>query len=185
MEWIQSIDSIILTGLRDFFCVPWLDSTMIFISQLGDRGLIWIALTILFFFMSNRNNSYRSGGIVLALSLAVNGLLCNKLLKPMVGRMRPYDLIGYEILVPRLSDFSFPSGHTAASFAAATAIYAQNKKWGMFAYLFATLMGFSRLYLGVHFPSDVLAGAFTGWVAAKISIYLYRTLTLSKKSRIS
>ncbi|WP_312072383.1 phosphatase PAP2 family protein [Anaerotignum propionicum] len=185
MEWIQSFDSIILTGLRGFFCVPWLDKPMIFISRLGDHGLIWIALTILFFLVGNKNNPYRSGGTVLAFSLAINALLCNMLLKPMVGRMRPYDLMGYDILLPRLTDFSFPSGHTAASFASATAIYALNKKWGIGAYIFATLMGFSRLYLGVHFPSDVLAGAFTGWVAAKIAIYLYSRLTLSKKSRIS
>ncbi len=185
MVWIQSLDSFILTGLRGFICVPWMDKPMIFISQLGDRGLIWIALTILFFLIGNKNNSYRSGGIILALSLAVNTLFCNILLKPMVGRMRPYDLLGYDILVPRLHDFSFPSGHTAASFAAATAIYTLNKKWGMVAYIFATLMGFSRLYLGVHFPTDVLAGAFTGWVAAKSAIYLFQRLTLSKKSRIS
>ena len=185
MEWIQSVDIMILTGLRNIFCVPWMDKPMIFISGLGDHGLIWIALTILFFLVSNKKNTYRAGGILLALSLAFNALLCNILLKPMVRRMRPYDLLGYDVLVQHLSDFSFPSGHTAASFAAATAIYAINKKWGIGAYIFAALMGFSRLYLGVHFPTDVLAGAFTGWFAAKIMICLYKRCTLSKKSRIS
>ncbi len=185
MEWIQSADIMILTGLRSVFCVPWLDKPMIFISALGDRGLIWIALTILFFLLSNRKNTYRVWGVLLAFSLVLNGLICNMLLKPIVARIRPYDLLGYDVLVHRLSDYSFPSGHTAASFAAATAIYAMNKKWGIGAYIFAALMGFSRLYLGVHFPTDVLAGAFTGWLAAKIVICVYKRCTLSKKSRIS
>ena len=74
---------------------------------------------------------------------------------------------GYEILVRRLGDYSFPSGHTSASFAAATAIYAIDRRWGAAAYVLAALIGFSRLYLGVHFPTDVLAGAVVGILAAK------------------
>lgn len=85
----------------------------------------------------------------------------------LVARTRPYDLLGYEILVRRLGDYSFPSGHTSASFAAATAIYAIDRRWGAAAYVLAALIGFSRLYLGVHFPTDVLAGAVVGILAAK------------------
>ena len=116
-------------------------------------------------------------------ALGVNAVLCNGILKPLVARTRPYDLLGYDILVHRLSDFSFPSGHTSASFAGATALFYMNKKWGTVAYVFAILMGFSRLYLGVHFPSDVLAGAFLGWLAAKIAIYSFNRFILIKKSQ--
>ncbi|MBQ2925151.1 MAG: phosphatase PAP2 family protein, partial [Anaerotignum sp.] len=76
-------------------------------------------------------------------------------------------------LIPPVGDPSFPSGHTSASFAAATAIYAINKKWGITAYIFAAVMGFSRLYLGVHFPTDVLAGALVGTAAAMIVIKIF------------
>ena len=107
------------------------------------------------------------GGLLVLLSLAFNMVICNLLLKPLVARTRPYDLLGYEILVRRLGDYSFPSGHTSASFAAATAIYAIDRRWGAAAYVLAALIGFSRLYLGVHFPTDVLAGAVVGILAAK------------------
>lgn len=184
MDSLQSMDIMILTQLRNFFHAPWLDRLMILISTLGDNGLLWIGLGVLLFLLGNRRNPWRTWGILLLLSLAANALVCNVLLKPMIARVRPYDLLGYEILVPRLADFSFPSGHTSASFAAATAIYAMNKRWGIVVFIFATLMGFSRLYLGVHFPSDVFAGALLGWAVATIVIRIYRSSFCKNKSRI-
>ncbi|WMI81040.1 phosphatase PAP2 family protein [Anaerotignum sp. MB30-C6] len=182
MAWLQSLDIEVLTGLRDVFCSPWLDKPMMFISKLGDVGFVWIALTAIFLLLGNRKYPWRTWGFLLGLSLALNALLCNVLVKPMVARVRPYDLLGYEVLVAHLGDYSFPSGHTAASFAAATAIYTMNKKWGIIAFIFASLMGFSRLYLGVHFPTDVLVGAFFGWSMATLAIFIFRRLGL--KSRI-
>ncbi|MGN1231369.1 MAG: phosphatase PAP2 family protein, partial [Anaerotignum sp.] len=98
----------------------------------------------------------------------------NLLLKPWVNRIRPYDLLQYDILIPPVGDPSFPSGHTSASFAAAAALYAMNKKWGIAAYAFAALMGFSRLYLGVHFPTDVAVGAVIGVLMAKAVQRVFR-----------
>lgn len=184
MEMIQSIDIMILTGLRNVFGAPWLDKPMMFISGLGNDGFLWIAIAILFFFVGNKKNPWRRWGILLLLCLGANALVCNVLLKPLVARMRPYDFMGYEILVTRLTDFSFPSGHTSASFAAATAIYAMKKRWGWATFLFAALMGFSRLYLGVHYPSDVFAGALLGWAMATIVILAYKRCVLKNKSRI-
>ena len=106
-------------------------------------------------------------------SLAANFLACNVVLKPLIDRTRPYYVLDYTPLIPPVGDPSFPSGHTSASFAAATAIYAINKKWGIAAYACAAVMGFSRLYLGVHFPTDVLAGALVGIVAAMVIIKIF------------
>ena len=114
-------------------------------------------------------------------SLAGNFLACNVILKPLVNRTRPYVLLDYDILIPPVGDASFPSGHTAASFAAATAIYAINRKWGIAAYIFAAVMGFSRLYLGVHFPTDVLGGAVCGTVAAWLVLWLMEKKCLKEK----
>ena len=150
MERLFEMEGQLLLWIREVFASPVMDKIMIFISSLANKGMLWIGI-----------------GVVLLLSLAFNMVICNLLLKPLVARTRPYDLLGYEILVRRLGDYSFPSGHTSASFAAATAIYAIDRRWGAAAYVLAALIGFSRLYLGVHFPTDVLAGAVVGILAAK------------------
>ncbi|WP_304508408.1 phosphatase PAP2 family protein [Anaerotignum sp.] len=180
MDNLQLIDIMILTQIRSLFHAPWLDKPMILISTLGNNGFLWIALAVIFFSLGNKKKPWRAWGILLLFCLAANILVCNVLLKPMVARIRPYDLLGYDILVPRLADFSFPSGHTSASFAAAAVIYTMNKKWGIVVFIFAALMGFSRLYLGVHFPSDVLAGALLGWIVARVVICIYTKTHLWK-----
>lgn len=168
MEWLLEMDGRFLLWLKETCAHPILDNIMIFVSALGDGGFIWIALGLLFLFIGSKHKIWQKRGLLLLFSLAANAMVCNLLLKPLVARTRPYDLYGYDILIPPVGDGSFPSGHTSASFAAATAIYAMNKKWGVAAYAFATLMGFSRLYLGVHFPTDVLAGAAIGVLMAKV-----------------
>lgn len=171
LEWIQKLDIQVLTELRELFCTPWLDTPMKLISGLGNNGFLWIAIGAVLLILGNRTKPWRQWGAVLLGSLALNAVLCNIVLKPLVARTRPYDLLGYTVLVPPLSDFSFPSGHTSAAFAGAAVIYAMHRRWGIAAYLFAILMGFSRLYLGVHFPADVLAGALLGWAAARAVIF--------------
>ena len=167
MEGIVEMDGRLLLWLRGFFANSILDSVMLFLTSLGDKGRLWIALGVLFLLLGFWEGKWRARGLLVLLSLAANALLCNLLLKPLVGRTRPYVLFDYDILIPRLGDSSFPSGHTSASFAAATAIYAINRRWGIAAYILAALIGFSRLHLGVHFPTDVLAGAILGVLAAK------------------
>ena len=136
--------------------------------------MIWIVIGVLFVLMGFWKKVWFRNGFLVLFSLLADLILCNKLLKPLFDRTRPYYVLDYEPLIPPVGDASFPSGHTAVSFAAATAIYAINRKWGIAAYAFAVLMGFSRLYLGVHFPLDVLGGAVVGTVAAKIVIGLMK-----------
>ena len=172
MEWLLEMDGRLLLWLKEFFAHPVLDDGMIFISRLGNKGFVWIAIGVVFLLLGFQNKIWRKRGLMVLLSLAGNFLACNVILKPLVNRTRPYVLLDYDILIPPVGDASFPSGHTAASFAAATAIYAINRKWGIVAYIFAALMGFSRLYLGVHFPTDVLGGAVCGTVAAWLVLWL-------------
>lgn len=137
----------------------FLDAVMPFVSALCNHGEIWIALAAILFL----TRKYRRAGAVLALALLLDALCCNAVLKPLVARVRPCDVnTAVELLIPRPRDWSFPSGHTAASFAAAGALLAEkNRLWGP-ALVLAVLIAFSRLYLYVHWPSDVLAGAALG-----------------------
>ena len=100
-------------------------------------------------------------------------------LKPLVARPRPYSYFpDMTLLVPALSDYSFPSGHSFASFAASTALFLHHRAPGIAAYALAVVIAFSRLYLYVHFPTDVLAGILLGilcgWLASKIVDRLWR-----------
>ncbi len=143
---------------------PFLDAVLSFVTSLGDKGFIWILLSVLLLYRKDT----RRAGILCLLALLGSLIINNMILKNLVGRMRPYDR--YEDLVPlimRPVDFSFPSGHTGSSFSAAGVMYAKlPRRYGVLAIVFAALIAFSRLYVGVHYPSDVLAGMATGLVIA-------------------
>lgn len=135
------------------------DQAMLFVSTLGNVGAIWIALAALLLILS----AYRRSGLAISIALLIDFITVNLILKPLIGRERPCDLtVPEDMLLACLSDHSFPSGHTAAAFAAAVALFLSHKKVGLLALLFAFMMGISRLYLFVHYPSDVFAGALLG-----------------------
>lgn len=94
----------------------------------------------------------------------IGALLCNVTLKPLVARLRPFEIADTmrQLLIDPPSDFSFPSGHTTSSFAAATALAAARARGGLAAMILAAVIAFSRLYLYVHYPTDVIAGALIG-----------------------
>ncbi|MBE7059054.1 MAG: phosphatase PAP2 family protein [Ruminococcaceae bacterium] len=153
-----------------FSCKP-MDVIMKAITFLGEAGWLWIALGVAFLFFKKTR---KMGATVLG-ALIFSLLLCNITLKPIVARIRPYDIKeGIDLIIGKPSDFSFPSGHTSASFAAAVAIFACNKKWGIWAVVLAAIIAFTRLYLYVHFPTDVLAGMLLGTLCAVISYYIVK-----------
>lgn len=138
---------------------PILDKIMVFITSLGDKGWFWIALGLVLLCVKR----YRKYGVLVLTALVFSALFGNIILKPLVARQRPCwinDTVQLLIQVPR--DYSFPSGHTQASFAAATALFTANRRAGICAFVLAVLIGFSRLYLYVHFPTDVLGGLVIG-----------------------
>ena len=128
---------------------------MVGITSLGNAGWIWIALTAVFLILPK----YRKCGVRMAIALILDLILCNLVLKPLAARPRPCWIDEQvKLLVAAPKDYSFPSGHSAASFAAAVSIFVMHKKEGAAALILACLIAFSRLYLFVHFPTDVLAG---------------------------
>lgn len=156
------------------------DMLMIFFSRIGDAGMVWIILAVVFM-LSRRT---RRVGSAMLVALAVEVLLCNVLIKPLVARIRPCDINTLIILpVKRPQDFSFPSGHTAAAFASVSAMYFSRCKWWPAAAVLAALIAFSRLYLYLHFPSDILAGILLGILTGWLGSFLFDILAKSKMAR--
>lgn len=151
---------------------PWLDVFFTTITKLGNVGWFWIAVGILLLIIKR----HRKEGATVLFALLIGFIITNLLLKNIVARPRPYTMIeGLTILITEPSDYSFPSGHTCASVAAAlTMLGISDRKIGVPACILAVLIGFSRLYIGVHFPSDVLIGAAIGAVSAFTSVKVMR-----------
>ncbi len=169
MNFIQNIDFSLLNWIYNNMRNDFLDVVMPLITMIGDHGLFFIILSILLIL----TKKYRQVGITMALAILLGFIVGNLILKPFVGRIRPYDVIpNINMLVDALNNYSFPSGHTLSSFAVATVIFLFNKKIGIFAIILATLIGFSRLYLYVHFPTDVLCGALLGILLGNLSYWI-------------
>ena len=162
LDWFQTLHT------------PVLDKFMTSVTKLGNAGIFWIILTVLFLLIPKM----RKTGVVMAAALIIDLLLCNVLLKNFVARTRPYDVnTVIQLLVAKLRDYSFPSGHTAASFASATALYfAGEKKLWKPALVLACLIAVSRLYLYVHYPTDVLGGVVIGIIAGYLGYRLVKVL---------
>ncbi len=157
---ITTIDFAILDFIRNHFTCPLLDTLVPLVTRLGDSGIIWILLTLILLFPKKT----RRYGLAMAVALVLDLLLCNILIKPLVGRTRPFDLRDVALIIPKPTDYSFPSGHTAASFAAAGALTFMGARGRIPALILGTLIALSRLYLYVHYPSDVLGGLILGLI---------------------
>lgn len=165
MQTIRSIDFSILYWLHEQINHPLLDSVMRFLSFLGNGGVIWIAVGVLLLFFKK----YRGTGIKVLLALLGVLIVYNWGLKVWVGRLRPFQIDpSIQLIIKEPSEFSFPSGHTTSSMAAATVLWLEKVPLRYAALVLALLISFSRLYLLVHFPSDVFAGlilgALMGWL---------------------
>ena len=172
----EGFDLPILDWIAQHLWCPFLDKVMPVITVLGNGGIFWIVLAVaLILFKKTRRI-----GVGMGIALLMGLLLCNLTLKPLCHRIRPYDyqydVFGRTIslLIERPHDFSFPSGHTIASFEGAGVILLNNKKWGIAALVLASLIAFSRLYLYVHYPTDVLASVVLGIGLAVFGNWLAR-----------
>ena len=178
-----SFDLPILEWIQENVANGFLDFLMPIITIFGDAGIFWIACAaVMLIFPKTRKT-----GLAMGVALVMGLLVCNICLKPLVARMRPleYELQNFgrttadllhsgQLLVGKPSDFSFPSGHTIASFEAAGVLMLNNKKLGIPALVLAILIAFSRMYLFVHYPTDVLASVVLGTLFAILANYLVK-----------
>lgn len=160
IDWLLNLDGNILLFIQNNIRNPILTPIFLVITTLGNGGVIWILLTLLMLCIPKT----RKVGYMAALAMIGSLLINNILLKNLVARIRPYEVIeGLTCLVRQPRDYSFPSGHTTTSFAAAWVMFRQlPKRFGVPALVLAILIALSRLYVGVHYPSDVLFGALDG-----------------------
>ena len=154
------LEAEMLKDFQHWIRQPWLDKVIVVFTELNDAGKISILICILLLILKK----YRKVGLCTSLALVFETLIINMILKPLVERPRPYIINeAIDILVNYQSDFSFPSGHTGSAVAVAgVMLLCMPKKYGIPAFLFAILMGVSRMYVGVHYFTDVLAGAGIG-----------------------
>lgn len=152
------------------------DKIMVFFTSLGEAGVLWIACGIIFLIFRKT----RTCGVAMLLSLSVTFLLSQVVIKEIVDRPRPFTVIpGAELIVSVPRGSSFPSSHAATAFAAAASVFCFNKIYGTVALAIAAVIGFTRIYLYVHFLSDVLVGVILG---ITIGICLTRMLFFKRES---
>lgn len=160
VQWAYETEEQILLYVQDHMRNAVLTPLMKGVSLLGDMGAVWILLSIGLFLWKKWRKTGEMGLCAVVLSVLVNNLF----LKNFVARSRPFTVI--ESLVPLIqkpTDYSFPSGHTACAFAVGFLLFRRlPKPYGILCLILAILIGVSRIYLGVHYPSDVIAGMISG-----------------------
>jgi len=156
---------------------------MIFFTTIGNVGMVWIAICVLLLF----NKKSRKAGFIGLIALLITEILCNQLIKEWVQRERPFEHIAdFNLLIKNPNSYSFPSGHTTASFAVAIVISKYIRKLMIPTLVLAILISYSRMYLYVHYPSDILAGIILGVICSVLAIYtfqLFSQLIKNKKSK--
>lgn len=179
MNAVLKWDIAILNLIREHLSCPFMDAFMKFVTSLGAAGALWIVICIVLFC----TKKYRKTGAEMAVGLIIGVLVGNLVLKNVVARVRPFDLLGIDIIIRAPRDYSFPSGHTLASVISAYILWHTGKKAGAAAAVAAALIAFSRLYLYVHYPTDVLGGLLLGLVIGFITLKIFDAEKIRKLFR--
>ena len=155
------------------------------ITTLGNAGWFWIVLAVLM--LTVLPKKYKKAGLTMAIALILSLIFCNGIMKHLWARPRAFWVVGQNFVVGNefenlygifnsIHDYSFPSGHSSASFAAAVSIFMWRKKEGSAALVLAALIAFSRLYFTVHYPTDVLVGTITGSLYGVAAYFIVKAL---------
>ena len=172
LQSVQNLDGEILLQIQQHLRTDMLTPFMKIVTFLGNGGWFWILCAVVLLAIPKT----RKTGYAAVFSLIFGAIVTNLLLKNIVARPRPFAEI--EALIPLIAkptDFSFPSGHTTASFAVALVMFRMlPKKIGIPAVVLAALVAFSRLYLGVHYPTDVLVGFVVALVGSLLAVWIVR-----------
>ena len=177
MAIFQDFDQAVL-GMMQLMRCSFLDSFVVYLSYITTSGILWIVLGVVLLFVRRT----RATGIVLLASLTVVFLTGDLLLKHVVDRARPFAVdTSIALLIKAPSGASFPSTHSCLAAASTVVLFARNKVLGFVALALTLCIAFSRLYLYVHYPTDVLAGLLLGVLCALLVLHIFRKVSLDKK----
>lgn len=179
MNFIKYLDYNTLFFIQNHVQNDFVNPIIIFFTKLGNSGFIWILISIILIMKSK----YRKIGFLVLSVLFINTLFGEILLKHLIQRPRPFiTLSNLNIIIEKPSSFSFPSGHTSSAFACAFIFGYFFKKYKWYFYSLAFIISFSRIYLLVHYPSDVICGIFLGYFSFLITKILYLNFIKHKNS---
>ena len=168
----QALDFNLLSQIYNITHNGIFDKIMPIISNMGNMGIIWVTISIILLF----SKKYRKTGILCLVALIVTAIIGEGILKNLIQRLRPFNEVPtMQLLISKPLSYSFPSGHTASAFAAAFIISNKIKKLVIPAYVLAATIAFSRMYLFVHYPSDIIGGVLLGTICAIV------VLSISKR----
>jgi len=169
LTYINTIDQTILFFIQGFH-YPVLDKIMIIATSWGNMGFIWLAMAGIM----TSNKKTRSIGLITLATLILGAIVSEGILKHLIQRPRPYtDFPSIQMLVDKVTSYSFPSGHATSSFAAAYVLSRYLKKYAPVFWTMACAIAFSRIYLFMHYPTDIVAGIILGLLCGKTVSYLY------------
>ncbi len=164
----------ILKSIQNLFGCRFMDFIMPQITKIGNFGAVWISISIILLC----TKKHRKLGFTLLLGLLLGFILGNLLLKNIIARPRPCWIDqSFPLLIKNPADFSFPSGHTLSSFISSFVIFEKNKKIGILTFVLASLISFSRLYLFVHFPTDIFGGILLAFVVWKVLCFAEKRIS--------
>ncbi len=167
------MDIAILQFVQNYFHNGFTDFIFPIITTLGNAGTVWIVIGVCLVV----SKKYRKYGVLLFIALALTYSLGDLIIKPVVARPRPFlEFPGQVLLISPPNGYSFPSGHAGSSFAACVVLWRANKAFGIAAFVLAVLIAFSRVFLFVHFPSDVTVGAILGVCCALLTCFIFQKL---------
>ncbi len=171
MDALNQFETGILDFIQSTFSCKFLDYFFIAVTSLSNKGIFWIILAVVLLCFKKT----RKTGICLGTVLIIGEILGNQILKNLFERPRPYTVNpDANVIIEKLSSFSFPSGHSRCAVECAVVIFANNKKWGIAAIVVAVLTCVSRMYLYMHYPTDVLAGAVLGVIDGLLAIFIVK-----------
>jgi len=178
---IQKFDSSILLFIQDNMHGPIMDKIMVLSTYLGNGGIIWIIIAMVLII----NKKYRRLGFMAIAALILSTILGEGIIKHVVQRIRPSsNILGANLLITKPLSYSFPSGHTMSSFAVAGVLAKYLRSYALEFLSLASLIAFSRLYLYIHYPTDVLAGIVLGLTCSGIIIYIFNSVQHNNKIHI-